>query len=94
MLGDNGVPPLGIQRELFADERCSEAILEFLRTTDVGRKVPTEKPTEAESSESGTDQECPRGRVRVRVVRGRRAGLTRFAFLRLIFHFIWQASDW
>ena len=25
--------------ELFADERCSEAILEFLRTTEVGRKV-------------------------------------------------------
>ena len=24
--------------ELFADERCSEAILEFVRTTDVGRK--------------------------------------------------------
>ena len=24
--------------ELFADERCSEAILESLRTTDVGRK--------------------------------------------------------
>ena len=29
--------------ELFADERCSEAILEFLRTTDVGRKIPVEK---------------------------------------------------
>jgi len=33
--------------ELFADERCSEAILEFLRT-NVGRKVPTEKAIEAE----------------------------------------------
>jgi len=41
-------------------ERCSEAILEFRRKTDVGRKVPTEKATEAESSESGTEQECPR----------------------------------
>ena len=47
--------------ELFADGRCSEAILEFLGPTDVGRKVPTEKATEAESSESGTEQECPRG---------------------------------
>jgi len=41
--------------------RCSEAILEVLRTTEVGRKVPTEKATEAEGSESGTEQECPRG---------------------------------
>ena len=29
--------------ELFADERCSEAILELLRTTGVGRKVPVEE---------------------------------------------------
>ena len=28
--------------ELFADERCSEAVLEFLRTADVGRKAPVE----------------------------------------------------
>jgi len=42
--------------ELFADE----AILEFLRTTDVGRKVPVEK-AETESSKSGAEQECPRG---------------------------------
>jgi len=28
--------------KLFADERCSEALLEFLRTTDVGRMVPGE----------------------------------------------------
>jgi len=45
--------------ELFADERCSEAILEFLRITDVGRKIPVEK-AETESTESGR-QECPRG---------------------------------
>ena len=43
--------------ELFADERCSEAILMFLRTTDVGRKVPVAK-AETESSESGAEQEC------------------------------------
>ena len=29
--------------ELLADERCNEAILEFLRTMDVGRKVPVER---------------------------------------------------
>jgi len=39
----------------------SEAILVFFRTTDVGRKAPTGKATEAENSESGTEQECPRG---------------------------------
>ena len=38
--------------ELFADERCSEAVLEFLRTTDVGRKVPAVRTdTESEASE-------------------------------------------
>jgi len=36
--------------ELFADERCSKAILEFLRTTDVGRKVPVEKAERASAS--------------------------------------------
>jgi len=40
--------------------RCSKAILEFLRTTDVGRKVPVQE-AETESSESGVGQECPRG---------------------------------
>jgi len=29
---------------------CSRSILEFLRTMDVGRKVPTEKATKPESS--------------------------------------------
>ena len=46
--------------ELFADERCGEAIVEFLRTMDVGRKVSVEK-AEAESTESGAELECPRG---------------------------------
>ena len=41
--------------ELFADER-SEEILEFLRTTDVNRKVPTEKAKEAGNSESGRNR--------------------------------------
>jgi hypothetical protein len=26
-------------RDLFADERCTRAILDFLRTTEVGRKM-------------------------------------------------------
>jgi hypothetical protein len=29
--------------DLFADERCTEAILEFLETTDVGRKAREEE---------------------------------------------------
>jgi len=72
-----------------ADERCSEAILEFLRTTDVGRKVRW-NATEAESSESGT--ECPRGEC-VCGLCGRRAGFTRFAFLSN-FAGSGAASDW
>ena len=35
--------------------------LSSLGRRDMGRKVPTERATEAESSESGTEQECPRG---------------------------------
>ena len=50
----------GSAAELFADVRCSEAILEFLRTTDVGRKGPVEK-AETERIESRAEQECPRG---------------------------------
>jgi len=38
----------------FADDRCSEAILEFLQATDVGSNVPVEK-AETESTESGAD---------------------------------------
>ena len=33
-------------RDLFADPRCSQAILDFLATTQVGRRVP--KPEEEE----------------------------------------------
>jgi len=41
--------------ELFADEGCSDAITEFLRTTDMGRKGPVEKAV-TESTESGAQQ--------------------------------------
>jgi len=60
--------------ELFADERCSEAILGFLRTTDVGRKVPVEK----------AEQELPRASASAGCADGR-AGFTRFTSRRLIF---------
>jgi len=76
--------------------RCSrtEAILESLRTTDVGWKVQTEKATEEESSESWAEQESPRGeRARAGCAGGTsRAGFTRFACLFLVL--VWQASDW
>jgi len=29
-------------RDLLADERCSRAVLDFLTSTDVGRRVPAE----------------------------------------------------
>jgi len=67
--------------EMFADERCSEAILEFLRTTDVGRKVPVEK-AETESTKSGTEQEYPGASAPAGCAWGR-AGFTLFFFLRL-----------
>jgi len=30
-------------RDLLADERCAQAVLDFLSTTDVGRRVPAEE---------------------------------------------------
>jgi len=45
--------------ELFADERCSGAILEFIRTTDVGRKIPVARAVTV-SVASTAEQECPR----------------------------------
>jgi len=39
-------------RELLADERCSQAVLDFLSSTDVGRRVPAEEEdTRSEVSE-------------------------------------------
>jgi predicted nucleotidyltransferase len=41
-------------RDLLADERCSRAVLDFLATTDVGRRVPAlaeEDAAESETSE-------------------------------------------
>ena len=40
-------------RDLFADVRCGQAVLDFLSTTDVGRLVPAaEKDTDAGSEVS------------------------------------------
>jgi hypothetical protein len=40
-------------RDLMADERCSRAVLDFLTTTDVGRRVPApaEEGARSEASE-------------------------------------------
>jgi len=37
-------------RDLLADKRCSQAVLDFLSTTEVGRLVPTEEGAESEAS--------------------------------------------
>jgi hypothetical protein len=38
-------------RDLFADERCSRAILDLLATTDVGQRIPdTAEDTQSEMS--------------------------------------------
>jgi len=38
-------------RGLLADGRCSQAVLDFLSATDVGRRVPAEEDAESETSE-------------------------------------------
>jgi len=38
-------------RDLLADGRCSQAVLDFLSTTDVGRLAPAEEDAESEVSE-------------------------------------------
>jgi len=49
--------------ELFADERCSQALLYFLATTDVGR---TAGPPVAEEGEEGASEAFGVGRQRTR----------------------------
>src|SRR5258705_7286085 len=41
--------------DLFADERCSKAVLRFLETTGVGKAVPKERPTEEDGDASAVD---------------------------------------
>jgi len=38
-------------RDLLADGRCGQAVLDFLSTTDVGRRVPAEEGAGSEASE-------------------------------------------
>ena len=38
-------------RDLLADGRCSQAVLDFLSATDVGRRVPAEEDAESVASE-------------------------------------------
>ena len=39
-------------RDLLADERCSRAVLDFLTSTDVGRRGPAEEDAVSEVSEA------------------------------------------
>jgi len=47
-------------RDLFADRRCSQAVLDFLPMTDVGRMVP------AVEEEANTESELSEGELRER----------------------------
>ena len=47
--------------DLFADERCTEAILEFLESTDVGRKAREEEWEQASSGTEGEQEEGAEG---------------------------------
>jgi hypothetical protein len=38
-------------RDLLTDDRCSQAVLDFLTTADAGRLVPVEKDAQSEASE-------------------------------------------
>ena len=40
--------------DLFADERCSKAVLRFLETMGIGKTVPKERPTEEDSDASSS----------------------------------------
>jgi len=49
---------------LLADERCSQAVLDFLSTTDVGRLVPAEEDTGGGVSEWERRERRERGEAR------------------------------
>ena len=42
-------------QDLLADGRCSRTVLDFLSTTDVGRRVPGEEEDDAVSAVSGLE---------------------------------------
>jgi len=59
-------------RDLLADGRCSQAVLDFLTSTDVGRRVPAEEEAVSAVSEAELrDREQGQGRGA-----GRLAGIT------------------
>jgi len=79
--------------ELFADERCSKAILDFLATTEVGRTARPPVADEEPGSEASEKRDTLHGwrRKRGRWERGRKIrgrGVYRLSFLSLflIFH--------
>jgi len=44
-------------RDLFADPRCSQAILDFLASTQVGRRVPSPKEEEEDAQSEASEWE-------------------------------------
>jgi ribonuclease HI len=60
--------------DLFADERCTEAILEFLETTDVGRKAREEEWEYASDGTTGMQEEVVEGEEESTEVEGEIGG--------------------
>jgi hypothetical protein len=60
-------------RDLLADERCSRAILDFLSTTDVGRRVPA--PVEEDAQSEASEWELRERREREEERRAEAEGL-------------------
>jgi hypothetical protein len=60
-------------RDLLADERCSRAVLDFLATTDVGRRVPA--PAEENAPSEGSEWELRERREREEQRRAEAEGL-------------------
>jgi hypothetical protein len=56
--------------DLFADGRCTEAILEFLETTDIGRKAREEEWKQASNGATGTQEEVVEGEEELMEVEG------------------------
>jgi len=60
--GDREVEEPVEDPDLLADERCSQAVLDFLSTTDVGRLVPPEE--EGDTGSEGSEWELRERRER------------------------------
>jgi hypothetical protein len=55
-------------RDLFADTRCSQPVLDFLAATDLGRRVPP--PAEDDAQSEASDGNCRSGKKEKRRERG------------------------